>query len=224
MLRVELVVVNGGREINPPTFDISVVLIQGRDTGIYNAMNIGMDSCHGEYLWFLNSGDYLNSRFDLNYLKKSIRNGYDYFFYGWIDDYGSFRGERKAKSSNRIANGMICSHQSFFVKRSFVNENNIKYVERFSVAADYLFIWDIIELSGFGERMSGAVSICDKFGFSNKNKYVGRNEQFGIRIMKNRSIWFCLFILVKQELVHWAYKIPWIERIAAKVKSYAFWY
>lgn len=47
-------------------------IISEPDTGIYNAMNKGIRIASGEYLLFLNAGDYLYSNQSINYLIQTI--------------------------------------------------------------------------------------------------------------------------------------------------------
>jgi glycosyltransferase involved in cell wall biosynthesis len=63
---IEVVVVDGNSSDGSKAFlesqNISRVWVSEPDKGIYNAMNKGLAMASGDYVWFLNSGDYVESR------------------------------------------------------------------------------------------------------------------------------------------------------------------
>lgn len=52
---------DGSKEVMQEYADTIDIAISEKDTGIYNAMNKGVKVAQGEFLLFLNSGDWLNS-------------------------------------------------------------------------------------------------------------------------------------------------------------------
>ena len=80
---IELIIVNGGREINNKIIpkDLRVISKKDRSVGIYNAMNIGLKQAKGNHILFLNSGDSLNSNLVLKNIKNySLSKNVSYFF------------------------------------------------------------------------------------------------------------------------------------------------
>ena len=54
--------------------------ISEKDSGIYDAMYKGLQKCSGDYVLFLNSGDYLSDNTTLNKISDEISNHDVYFF------------------------------------------------------------------------------------------------------------------------------------------------
>ena len=76
---VEYIVVDGGStdksvDIIKQNENIISFWVSEKDNGIYNAMNKGVSFSHGEYLLFLNSGDYFA---DKDVLSNIFENGLD---------------------------------------------------------------------------------------------------------------------------------------------------
>ena len=72
---VEYIVVDGGStdksvDIIKQNENIISFWVSEKDNGIYNAMNKGVSFSHGEYLLFLNSGDYFADKEVLELLRQ----------------------------------------------------------------------------------------------------------------------------------------------------------
>lgn len=110
------------------------------DKGIYNAMNKGIEKSNGEYLLFLNSGDWLYSIDTLTDVFKLGRT--EDFLYGDIVTYISEKEQvpdvyPSEITAFRLFSTTIC-HQSIFHKRKlFVND---KYNENYKVVSDWEFL------------------------------------------------------------------------------------
>ena len=110
------------------------------DNGIYNAMNKGILKANGEYLLFLNSGDWLYSNQTLE--KVFELNHHEDILYG---DIISFVSENEQIpdiypdqiTGLRLFETTIC-HQSIFHKRSLFK--NDKYNESYRVVSDWEFL------------------------------------------------------------------------------------
>lgn len=106
------------------------------DTGVYNAMNKGIEHAKGEYLLFLNSGDVLYE----HRVFKSVfsRNLYGDMVYG---DWYSILENNSIfmKAPSRVSLGFfytdnIC-HQAMFIKSSVLKKK--RYDESFKIYADW---------------------------------------------------------------------------------------
>ncbi|MDD2340083.1 MAG: glycosyltransferase family 2 protein [Methanosarcina sp.] len=98
------------------------ILISEKDNGIYDAMNKGLNLAHGDFIYFLNSGDYL---YDKDTLAKIIthvndQNKYDIIYGDFIyfDENKSEYREGHPSVTEIVARGV--NHQSILVpKMSF---------------------------------------------------------------------------------------------------------
>lgn len=110
------------------------------DKGIYNAMNKGILKAKGEYLQFLNSGDWLYNKTTLEYVFRLNRE--ENLIYGDIISYNSKDVQipdvyPDQITGLRLFETTIC-HQSIFHNRSlFYND---KYNENYSVVSDWEFL------------------------------------------------------------------------------------
>ncbi len=109
------------------------------DTGIYNAMNKAIDIASGEYLYFLNGGDYL---FDAEILTKVFENKHNSdFLYGDISVMKSRNSEILKMPANLTIRFLFVKtipHQSTFTKKELFARFG-KYNENYRIAADYDF-------------------------------------------------------------------------------------
>ena len=114
-------------------------LVIEKDTGIFNAMNKGLRLATGDYVLFLNSGDYLvrgviSRVFEDSFYEEDILYG-DTFF---VDSNGSKIQyfHPKQLSFMFFLNHSI-NHQSTFIKRTL--HQRFPYNERFKLASDWEF-------------------------------------------------------------------------------------
>lgn len=111
------------------------------DSGIYNAMNKGLRAAHGEYVFFLNSGDLLCAPTVLDTVFGGDKYNDD-FLYGDIirpDCKAQDRTMRQPEELTvaRFFRNGIC-HQSIFYKRELFNTLG-PYNENLTIVADWEF-------------------------------------------------------------------------------------
>jgi glycosyltransferase involved in cell wall biosynthesis len=115
-------------------------LVSEPDGGIYQAMNKAADMAKGEYLFFLNAGDYYS---EPDILEKVFSADYssDILYGDSIIDL-KVLGQVLRKSPGVIDKRYMffntIPHQGAFIKKSFF-EKNLKYDESYKIAADYDF-------------------------------------------------------------------------------------
>lgn len=117
-----------------------VQVLSERDSGLYDAMNKGLDLANGEYVLFLNAGDHFADSSVLSNVVASIGSERPDCVYGsnyvMISD-GTliFR-----KAANDLSNmrKMPSSHQALFVKTVLARQYGFDL--RYSISADYCMI------------------------------------------------------------------------------------
>lgn len=189
---VEYIIVDGG------STDGTVELIKQRadevsrwvsepDKGLYDAMNKGQQMATGDFVWFMNSGDLINSPDTLNDIFKA-HGLKDDAYYGetyLIDEAGEILGTRSQLSTRKIPaalswksfrKGNVISHQSLIVRRSIAATYNLKY----PAAAD--IDWEITSLKQAKSVVNtgGVVSRFLVGGFSNSHKVSSWQERWAI--------------------------------------------
>ncbi len=166
-----------------------VKLYQQKDTGIYDAMNQAVKYAGGEYLFFLNCGDYFYDETVLAAVKKSIETGENMkektlkqkrgdIFYGNI---------REAKTgavvqSNPVIDEFACyrnvpCHQACFYGRELFARRGFKTC--YKVRADYEhFLWCVYEGKARTVYMPITVALYEGGGFSEtrENERVSKQE------------------------------------------------
>lgn len=116
--------------------------VSEKDNGIYNAMNKGIRNANGDYLLFLNSGDFLvDNKEIVNNIISQIDNQDIITFNGNIlHENLSYKSIRKHITNISLSyvyeRGF--KHQSTLIKKSLFTELGL-YDESFKVAGDYEF-------------------------------------------------------------------------------------
>lgn len=126
-----------------PQFKGRMRWISEKDNGIYDAMNKGIALANGDWVNFMNSGDWFyannvieqvfttdKSNFDLIYGDHEIR---------YSEKYNGFTRLHKAGDLKNLYKGMIFSHQSLFAKLTALKEIGFN-AGCIKIAQDYYFI------------------------------------------------------------------------------------
>ena len=162
--------------------DYEWIVIDGvkeNDTGIYNAMNKGIERSKGDYLIFMNAGDeFANSKI----LKKISKLEFDFIFGDSIED-GNLK---KAKPAHKIKYGMITHHQAMVYKRSAMD--NLRYDEEYKLAADYKFSLEFLAKTNDIAYLPIPICIFEVGGISQTQAAIARREEKKIRKELNLRI------------------------------------
>jgi glycosyltransferase involved in cell wall biosynthesis len=185
---VEFIVVDGGStdgtiEYLQSQQNIPINWISEKDKGIYDAMNKGLKLAKGEFVWFLNAGDYLHHEDALN--EVLIETPKFDLYYGdteMITPEGVSLGLRRGGVPEQLEldslkTGMKVSHQSILVRRSVALEFDATY--RLVGDLDWL-----IRLLKIGIRVQNLHQIVSRFTIG------GASGKQWNRAMKER--WRCL--------------------------------
>lgn len=179
---------DGSRELITEHTDIITTWVSEPDLGIYNAMNKGIRMAHGEYLLFLNSGDYLATadviKKVLPYLKDS-----DYFI--GCTYHSNNMGVENVHEEDLRTDKMLfrlithsLPHQASFMRRSLFDEYGF-YREDLRIVSDWVFMLDSIILGKTTVKyLPFVVAIYDDNGISSTDKQLNRNER--MKVMNER--------------------------------------
>lgn len=142
------------------------------DSGIYNAMNKGIDKTNGNYLLFLNSGDTLCDKNTLDSVCKS-NDGSDIL----LGSVNVVEGDKIISKDNGVSHGLSLfalylygiPHQGSFIKRSLFDK--YKYDESLKINSDWkFFIQKIVLENASVQILPLTVSNYDNDGLSSNNK------------------------------------------------------
>ncbi len=184
---IEYIVIDGGstdgsKEYIETQKEHLAYWISEPDSGIYNAMNKGIDQATGDYLLFLNSGDSFNNKevlknFVLCKPVEDIVYGNSLFIYP--------DKETKLKIMPSKLGGMTIfyrtlNHQSVFHKKS-IFENGKRYNEAYKILADWVLYNEVVLLEkGTYRHINFVIANYDANGFSSKpeNKIIMQNDRY----------------------------------------------
>ncbi len=123
--------------------DHRVRIISERDTGIYDAMNKGIEASDGQWLYFIGSDDTLYDHFVLEKVKDAIiENNVQHILYGDVRITGTAGWAKEgiydgAFTLSKILSSNIC-HQNVFYNHKVFNEIG-KYTTKYTICADFDF-------------------------------------------------------------------------------------
>ena len=152
--------------------------VSEKDSGIYNAMNKGITKAHGEYLNFMNSGDYFYS---LDILERVAKYQYDKDFIVGKDYHFSEKKQQGHSSILPPRTTMIhffvatLDHQSTFIKKSLFE--NSPYNENYQLASDWIFFTEkIVKEQKQVQFIPDIVCCREEGGISEQQPSLSRKE------------------------------------------------
>lgn len=203
----ELIVIDGNSTDN--TVDIIkeysnkiTYWISEEDKGIYDAMNKGLSIATGEYIQFLNAGDYYSDNHVLQDIFSSLESK-PVLIYGDInilDTNGKIiyqkAGSFTLEDLQKRGTGVLC-HQAMFV----LKDSAPKYNSKYKYKAELNWYFDILEIDNFTSmHLQRPIVYYSLGGFGYKHFLHNRLEwilliyhRFGINtVIKSRIIFFLL--------------------------------
>ena len=149
-----------------------------KDGGLYNAMNIGLSKCTGDYVIFLNAGDrFVTDDVIGNLVLRAEVEELPDLVYG--DCASEVNGElmvRSAHGPSFMKIGMPASHEAMLYKRSLIKEHNLIYDTSYRIAADYKFTYQFVNAAKKFAYLPSPVVIFSEGGVSTSNKLQGMME------------------------------------------------
>jgi glycosyltransferase involved in cell wall biosynthesis len=142
--------------------------ISEKDDGIYNAMNKGIAKATGEYLLFLNSGDYLQSPESLSILTDNIQE--EGLIYGNIvvkDQASEWIKKYPAELTFSYFLEDTLPHPATLIKRSLLEKDGFN--DNLKIVSDWeFFICTICKYSKKYKYVDGTISVFNLDGISSK--------------------------------------------------------
>lgn len=146
--------------------------ISEKDSGIYDAMNKGINKSSGEYLLFLNSGDCLFSESVIHNITSEINISKFDIYYADVSCFLNDVFIQKITYPDQLdiefwLNNTL-NHQSIIIKRELFDYNNL-YSLRYKIASDFEFILKAFMCGAKFNKLPFLVSNYDLNGFSSFN-------------------------------------------------------
>jgi glycosyltransferase involved in cell wall biosynthesis len=172
---------DGGKELiqQNPRIDYWV---SEKDSGVYQAMNKGIRNATGDYVIFMNSGDFFYDKMVLEKVQTSFESGID-ILYGnsmFFKDSGFKKLEIPPEKLNfGFFFNYGINHQATFIKKNLFHQYFL-YNEDYKISADWEFFIVLICLYGVSHHHIDQV-ICyyDFSGISSnpKNQFISEKER-----------------------------------------------
>jgi putative colanic acid biosynthesis glycosyltransferase len=163
--------------------DKQIIFKSEKDNGLYDAMNKGLQLSTGEYVIFMNSGDYFASNIVLDKVTRYINKGTIDIAYG--DAQEKFPDgkilSKKARSKSCYWYGMFTHHQAMFFRRDFIGE--IRFKLKYAIGADYAFVCELMRKGPvmFRLRFPVCVFLADGLSSTPFGQSLGYKEQMEIK-------------------------------------------
>jgi glycosyltransferase involved in cell wall biosynthesis len=165
------------------------------DKGIYDAMNKGIDKATGEWINFMNSGDWFYSKSVLTDIFNNKETVHSDVIYGsyYSNIYGKSKITHiKHSKINNIKKKMPFCHQTAFTK-----SNIITYFDtRLKISADYDFFYKLYNNGYQFEETDIDVAFYDGNGSSFNNFMLYSVEKFIIRKRYNKNMLYNLYLFM----------------------------
>ncbi|WP_282134435.1 glycosyltransferase family 2 protein [Seonamhaeicola maritimus] len=137
------------------------------DSGIYNAMNKGVEKAKGDYLLFLNSGDYfINRKIIQSFASKNTVEDIVYGKIKWKKGKEIWDGNFSDKLTFKYFSKASLPHQGSFIKRNLFKEIG-NYDEKLKIVSDWkFFVLAIYKYNCSFKRIDIFISVCNRDGLS----------------------------------------------------------
>ena len=190
--------------------DARVKIISKSDTGIYDAMNIGLMHASGDFIWFMNAGDtFYNEEVASNALNKMYDTSFGLLIGGYEVQSGIGRRymfRDKALDARWLSfSRRGCCHQAILFRATSLEAAG-RYDPSISLAADFDLVLRILKLEG-GRRTSTLYASIEPNGVADQRihevlaqKHLVRCSTFKQRYIKALSHVWTVAAKINQKL------------------------
>jgi len=145
---IEYIVIDGGssdesKELIENNKDNIAYWVSEKDAGIYDAMNKGIAKASGEYLLFLNSGDYLKDKFAIERVVLKGLTADLEIYRQKFEDGGISPIIRKEEIKPSYFISSVFPHQSTFIRRGLIEKIG-GYRADYKIVSDWIFWFEAV--------------------------------------------------------------------------------
>lgn len=195
------------------------------DKGIYNAMNKGIRKAKGDYLFFLNSGDFLGGKNALENASRHLGDKDIVYFNINVEAEGkSYIKNCPSKLSFRYLHNNLPPHQSTFLRKSLFDKYGF-YDESLKIVADWKFlIIALIKHNATYKHVDIIFSTFHKGGISSKEgsfEAMEKEREFLLKkefsilmndLAENQRLKRMIMNLRKSNKVKWLIRLGLLEK------------
>lgn len=168
------------------------------DSGVYDAMNKGARMARGEWLVYINAGDAFYNTNVLLDAERRLKPSSDIVYGDVVVNYEGFERVIRANDVNKLIYGMICCHQSMFIKKRLMEKQ--PYNLGYKIVSDYDFL-----LGAFlsGSKIQYIDMVVAKFlpgGLSERKRIARDIEVIKVVLSRFNKITFMQFICFSKSL------------------------
>lgn len=164
------------------SLDISM-WVSEPDSGIYDAMNKGLMMATGDYVWYVNAGDFIYNEYTLENIFRGDDLDSD-IYYGdtlIVNEKSEVLGLRKKRVPNALVwqdfrKGMVICHQSIIIKKEIVE----KFDTTYKYSADYKWVIEAVKKSKSRKNTKEIISIFSNGGATTQHRKESLNERYAI--------------------------------------------
>ncbi len=166
--------------------EIDYIIHTGTDSGIYDAMNKAADIAKGDWILYLNAGDYLYSGDCLSKLAESVNDDIDVLYGDVLYTYYSLYKPFISRPAEAITQEYIFCHQSVLTRKEVIR--HYKFDLRYLICSDYdMYLRSYLNGCRFCHT-NIPVCVYDNNGFSSKGFYLDSHIERATILYNNRLI------------------------------------
>lgn len=172
--------------------------ISQHDSGLYDAMNKGIERANGVYIIFMNAGDTFSEDDILENIQNKIDEPLPDLIYGDAleDSSNGVQYYKTARDHRQIHKGLFTHHQAIFYRKDKIKK--LRYNLDYSYAADYDFTVKFLKENPYAHYIDKPICVFETGGISQRNAGKSRNEEFKIRKSLGISLYKNILVTARQ--------------------------